>query len=73
MKLVVIYLNDSNELVMFNHSILGNYSSNNFFGYFTLEIPLHAESNTQYEILHLPQIVDPYCNIVGRPNDNFDV
>jgi hypothetical protein len=37
MKYVVTDLNDSNEIVMFNHSIFGNYSLDNFFGKFTFE------------------------------------
>jgi hypothetical protein len=63
MKHVVTDLNDPNEPVMFNHSILGNYSYDSFFGNHTTEISPHAESNTQSEILHCTQIVEPHCNI----------
>jgi hypothetical protein len=52
MKHVVTKLNDSNEPIMFNHSILGNYSYDSFFGNHTTEISSHVESNTQFEILH---------------------
>jgi hypothetical protein len=71
MKHVVIDLNDPNELVMFNHSILGNYSCDSFFGNYLAEISPHVESNTQYEILHCTQIVEPHCNISNRTNHDF--
>jgi hypothetical protein len=38
MKHVVIDSNDPNEPVMFNNSILGNYSYDTFFGNYTSEI-----------------------------------
>ena len=46
MKHVVTDLNDPNELVMFNNSILGNYSYETFFGDFTVEPSSLAESDT---------------------------
>jgi hypothetical protein len=73
MKHVVTDLNDPNEPIMFNHSILGNYSYDTFFGNHTTDISSYAESNTQYEILHCTQIVEPHCNIVYKTNTNPDV
>jgi hypothetical protein len=52
MKHVVTELNDPNEPIMFNHSILGNYSYETFFGNHTPDVSSYVESNTQYEILH---------------------
>jgi hypothetical protein len=52
MQHFVTDLNDPNELVMFNISILGNYSYKIFLGNFTVETSSLVESNTQYEILH---------------------
>jgi hypothetical protein len=73
MKHVVTDLNDLNELVMFNHSILGNYSYETFFGNFTVEPSSLMESDTQSEILHCTQIIEPNCNIVDQTNNSSDV
>jgi hypothetical protein len=73
MKHVVTYLNDSNEPIMFNQSILGNYNLDTFFGDFTTEISPHVESHMQSEILHCTQIVELDCNIVGRKDTNPNV
>jgi hypothetical protein len=53
---------------MFNNSILGNYSYDTFFGNYTSETSSFVESNTQSEILHCTQIVEPNCNIVDQTN-----
>jgi hypothetical protein len=68
MKHVVTDLNDPNEPVMFNNSILGNYSYDTFFGNYTYEISSFVESNTQSEILHCTQIVEPNSDIVDQTN-----
>jgi len=72
-KHVVTYLNDSNETIMFNHSTLGNYNYDSFFGNKTAEISSYAESSTQHEVLHYTQIVDFNCDIVYRIDTNFCV
>ena len=68
MKHVVTDLNDTNEPVMFNNSILGNYSYDTFFGNYTYETSSFTESNTQSEILHCTQIVESNSNIVYQTN-----
>jgi hypothetical protein len=47
MKHVVTDLNDPNEPMMFNHSILGNYSFEMFFGNFTTEPSNLVESDAK--------------------------
>jgi hypothetical protein len=73
MKHVVTNSNDSNELVMFNHSILGNYSHETFIGNFTAEPLSLAESDTQSEILHFTHSIEPNCNIYDQTNNSFNV
>jgi hypothetical protein len=73
MKHVVKDLNDSNEPIMFNQSILGNYSYDSFFGNTTVEISSYEESSTQFEILHCTQIVELNYDIVDNTNTNSDV
>jgi len=68
MKHAVTDLNDPNEPVMFNNSILGNYSYDTFFGNYTYETSSFTESNTQSEILHCTQIVESNSNIVYHTN-----
>jgi len=59
----VAFLNDTNEPVMVNHFIFGNYSCDSFFGNYYVETSPYAESNTQFEILHCTDIFEPHCNI----------
>jgi hypothetical protein len=73
MKHVVIDLNDPNEPVMFNHSILGNYSFETFFGNFTTEPSTLVESNAKSEILHCTQIIESSCDIADQTNNPPDV
>jgi hypothetical protein len=70
MNYVVTDVNDPNEPIILNHSILGNYSYDTFFGNHTVEIYSYEESNTQYEIIHCTYIVEPHSNIVDRINNN---
>jgi hypothetical protein len=60
MKHVVTDLNDPNEPIMFNHSILGSYSYDSLYGNHTTVISSHAKINKQFEILHWTQIVEPH-------------
>jgi len=46
MKHVVMELNNPNEPIMFNNSILGNYSYETLFGNYTAKVSPLAESNT---------------------------
>jgi hypothetical protein len=71
MKHVVMNLNDPNEPIMFNHYVLGNYSSDSFFGNYSVEISSYAESNTQSEILHCTRIVEHRCNIPDVNNHDL--
>jgi hypothetical protein len=73
MKHAVTYLNDTNDPMMFNHSHLGNYNYDSFFGNHTVEISLHAKSFTQSKIHHFTQIVEPKFDIVDLTNTNSDV
>ena len=45
MKHIVTNLNDTNEPVMFNHSILGNFCFETFFGELEAETSTYADSN----------------------------
>jgi len=71
MKHVVMDLDDPNEPVMFNHYVLGNYSRDSFLGNYSANISSYVESNTQYEILHCTQIVEPHCNIEYKTNQDL--
>jgi len=71
MKHVVTDLNEPNEPVMFNRSIMGNYSCDSFLGNYSVEISSYAESNTQYGILHYTQIVEPHHNILDTTNNDI--
>jgi hypothetical protein len=73
MKHVATNLNYPNEPIMFNHSTLGNYSYNSFFGNHIAEISPCVESSTQSEILHCTHIFETHCNIVDRNDNNNDV
>jgi len=73
MKHVAIDLNDPNEPVMFNNSILGNYSYETFFGNFTAEPSSLVESESQSKILHCTQIVEPNCNMIDQTNNPYDL
>jgi hypothetical protein len=73
MKHVVIDFNDMNELIMFNHSILRNYSYETFFGNFIYEPLSLMEFDTKYETLHCTQIIEPSFNIVDQTNNPPDV
>jgi hypothetical protein len=52
---------------------LGNCSYDTFFGNYTSETYSFAESNTQSEILHCTQIVEPNYNIVDQTNISSSV
>jgi hypothetical protein len=73
MKHVVTNLNDPNEPVMFNHSILGNYSFETFFWNFTTEPSTLVESNAKLEILHCTEIIESNCDIDDQTNHPLDV
>ena len=53
MKHIVTDLNDTNELVMFNHSILGNFCFEIFFGELEEETSTYADSNKQSKLLQI--------------------
>ena len=64
MKHVVTDLNNTNELVMFSNSILGNFSFGAFFGELEVELSPLENSNKQYELFHITHIFKPHCTIV---------
>ena len=64
MKHTITGLNDLKEPVMFSNSILGNFFFETLFGELEAEPSQYVDSNEQYELLHITQIVDPHCNIV---------
>ena len=64
MKHMVTNLNDTNELVMFFNSILGNVYFDTFFGELEVELSPFANSDKQSEFLHTTQIIEPHSTIV---------
>ena len=64
MKHIVANLNDANEPMMFNHSILGNFCFETFFGELEEETCTYADSNEQSELLQITQIDEPHCTIL---------
>ena len=64
MKHTVTDLNDTNEPVMFNHSILGNFYFETFFSELEEEICTYADSNEQSELLQITQTDEPHCTIL---------
>ena len=60
MKHTVTDLNDTNELVVFSNSILGNFFFDTFFRELEVELSPLANSNKQFELLHTTQIVEPH-------------
>jgi hypothetical protein len=73
MKHIVTNLRDLNEPMMFNYSILGNYSFETFFGNFTTKPSTLVESNAKSEILHCNHIIDSNCDIADQTNSPPDV
>ena len=66
MKHTVTGLNDTNELVMFSNSILGNLCFDTFFGELEAELSPLENSYKQSELLHTTQIVEPHYTIVDN-------
>ena len=64
MKHIVTDLNDTNEPVMFNHSIVGNFCFETFFGELEAETSTYTDSNEQSELLQITQTDDPYYTIL---------
>ena len=64
MKHTVVGLNDTNELVIFFNSILGNLCFDTFFGELEVNLSPLANSNKQSELLHTTHIAEPHCTIV---------
>ena len=64
MKHIVTYLNDTNEPVMFSHSILGNFFFKKFFGELEEETSTCADSNEESELLQITQTDEPHYTIV---------
>ena len=69
MKHMVIDLNDSNEMVMFSRSNLGNLCFDTFFQELEDELSHTANSDKQSELLHWNQIVELNCTLVDHSND----
>ena len=64
MKHTVTDLNDTNEPMMFNYSILGNFCFETFFGELEVETSTYADSNKQSELLQITQTDEPHCTIL---------
>ena len=64
MKHTVTDLNDTNAPVMFNHSILGNFCFETFFGELEAKISTYTDSNEQSELLQITQTDEPHYTIV---------
>ena len=73
MKHRITDLNDPNKPVMFSTSILDNFCFETFFGELEVELSPHANSCTQFELLHPTQIVEPYCTLVDISSINCNV
>ena len=74
----VTNLNDTNELVMLSHSILGNFLFETFFGELEVETSTCVDSNKQSELLQIMQTDEPHCTIVENctnvdTNNNSDI
>ena len=70
MKQKIIDLNNTNEPVMFNHSILGNFCYETFFGELEEETSTCVDSNEQSDFLQITQndklhytIVEDFTNV----------
>jgi hypothetical protein len=64
MKHTVTDLNDTNEPMMFNHSILGNFCFETFFGELEAETSTYADSNEQSKLLQITQTDEPHYTIL---------
>ena len=64
MKHIVTNLNDTNEPMMFSHSILGNFFLETFFGDLEAETSTCTDSNEQSKLLQITQTDKPHCTIV---------
>jgi hypothetical protein len=49
---------------MFNHSILGNFFFETFFGELEAETSTYTDSNKQSELLQITQTDEPHCTIL---------
>ena len=63
MKHTVTDLNDTNEPVMFNHSILGNFCFETFFGELEAKTSTYVDANEQSE-LQITQNVESHCTTI---------
>ena len=64
MKHIVTDLNDANDPVMFNHSILGNFCFETFFGELEEETFTYTNSNEQSKLLQITQTDEPHYTIL---------
>ena len=69
MKHMVTNLNDSNEMVMFSKSTLGNFCFDTFFEELEGELSHIANSDKQSELLHSNQIVEINYTLVDHSDD----
>ena len=73
MKHVVIDLNETNEVVLFYNSILGNYYFDTYYEVISDEVSYKDEYYKQSETLHCTHITEPYYNIVDSNHTNIDL
>ena len=66
---MVTDLNDSNEMVMFSRSNLGNFCFDTFFEELEDKLSHTANLDKQSELLHSNQIVELNCTLVDHSND----
>ena len=69
MKHMVTDLNDSNEMVMFSRSTLGNFCFDTFFKELEDELSHTVNSDKLFELLHSNQIVKLNYTLVDHSND----
>ena len=69
MKHTITELNDPNEQVIFYRSILGNFCFDTFFEELEVELSHPVNSDKQFKLLPLNQIVELNCTLVDHSND----
>jgi len=73
MKHTITDLNDTNELVMFSKSILGNFWFNTFLGELDAKFSTIANSYMQYELPPYTQVVDPHYTLIYDGSNNCNI
>jgi hypothetical protein len=73
MKHLVTDLDDTNELVMFSKSLLGNFYFDTFFDELDAEFYPIINSYMQYELLPFTQVAEPHYILVDANSTNCNI